>query len=91
MKNEEIIEIINTESECVKRAENCDRDCENCSLVMPAENILEAYDFAVKNIKTLDKIKTEMEQIIYCLCYLMSDYKIAFKILRMIREGIGEN
>lgn len=91
MTNEEVIDVIKTESECVRKAENCDRNCGKCSLVMPTENILEAYDVAIRSIKTLDKIQTEMEQIIYCLGYLVSDYKFAFKILRMIRTGMEGN
>ena len=42
-----LIEIIENEKECVKRASlpfGCDRHCEDCDLVRPTEEILWAYD-----------------------------------------------
>lgn len=42
-----IIETIENEKRCIMRADACDRDCANCDLVMPAEEILEAYDFVL--------------------------------------------
>ena len=48
MTNERAIEIIQTEKKCVARANICDRDCANCHLVLPEEDILTAYDMAIK-------------------------------------------
>ena len=41
-----------TEKECVSRqtVNPCNRDCANCDLVLDANEILEAYDFAIKSI-----------------------------------------
>lgn len=47
MTNERAIEIIQTEKKCVARANICDRDCANCHLVLPEEEILAAYDMAI--------------------------------------------
>ena len=47
MTNERAIEIIQTEKKCVDRANICDRDCANCHLVLPEEEILTAYDMAI--------------------------------------------
>lgn len=48
MTNERAVEIIQTEKKCVARANICDRDCANCDLVLPEEDILTAYDMAIK-------------------------------------------
>lgn len=48
MTKERTIEIIQTEKKCVARANICGRDCANCDLVMPEDNILTAYDRAIK-------------------------------------------
>ena len=47
MTNERAVEIIQTEKKCVARANICDRDCANCHLVLPEEEILAAYDMAI--------------------------------------------
>lgn len=48
MTNERAIEIIQTEKKCVARANICGRDCANCDLVLPEEEILTAYDMAIR-------------------------------------------
>ena len=53
MTNERAVEILENEAACVRRAETCDRDCGKCDLVMPTEDILEAYDMAI-NILSKD-------------------------------------
>lgn len=45
----ELINIIKTEKQCVQRASGifgtpCNRDCENCDLVMDSTDIIEAYN-----------------------------------------------
>ena len=42
-----VIEILNNEIECVKSANVCLRDCGNCYLVLPEDDILEAYQLAI--------------------------------------------
>ena len=41
------IEVLRNETECVIRAEYCNRDCGSCPLVLPDEEILAAYALAV--------------------------------------------
>ena len=46
---EDIIKVIKTERECVIRNKNeCNRDCANCDLVLPDEDIIKAYDYCLK-------------------------------------------
>lgn len=51
------IEIMNTEKCCVKRNEDnfCDRRCEKCDLVLPSDEILEAYDFVIDTLSSVKK------------------------------------
>ena len=44
MTNEEIIELIKTEKQCVLRADTCDRKCGSCILVQDSNKLLEMYD-----------------------------------------------
>ena len=49
MTNEKAIEVIKTERRCVLRnIRGCDRDCGKCDLVLPDEDILMAYDMAIR-------------------------------------------
>lgn len=49
MTNEKAIEVIKTERRCVLRnIRGCDRDCGKCDLVLPDEDILTAYDMAIR-------------------------------------------
>jgi len=57
MNSNEVIEVIENEKECVKRAGICDRECQVCDLVKNDEEILEAYDQSIKAIKRLQKIE----------------------------------
>ena len=57
MSSEEVIEVIENEKECVKRAGICDRECQVCDLVRNDEEILEAYDQSIKAIRRLQKIE----------------------------------
>lgn len=59
MTNERAVEIIQTEKKCVARANICDRDCANCHLVMPEEDILAAYDIAIDSIWVVDSMMRE--------------------------------
>ena len=57
MSGDEVIEVIENEKECVKRAGICDRECQVCDLVRNDEEILEAYDQSIKAIRRLQKIE----------------------------------
>lgn len=59
MTNERAVEIIQTEKKCVARANICDRDCANCHLVLPEEEILTAYDMAIDSILIVDSLMKE--------------------------------
>lgn len=48
------LEIIKTEKECVRRQDTSDcpnRDCANCDLVLPTEDVLTAYDIVIDLIE----------------------------------------
>ena len=52
-----LIEIIENEKECVKRASlpfGCDRHCEDCDLVRPTEEILWAYDKVLDILRRME-------------------------------------
>ena len=51
------IEIMNIEKSCVKRNEDnfCDRKCEKCDLVLPSDEILDAYDLVITELKKIKK------------------------------------
>lgn len=45
---DKVIFVLGNEKECIKRnIAGCDRDCEECDLVLPDTTILSAYDFAI--------------------------------------------
>ena len=49
MTNELAIEVLETEKKCVKRnIAGCCRECAECDLVLPDEEILGAYDWAIR-------------------------------------------
>ena len=52
MDYQRAIEIIETEIECVNS--DCDRDCANCSLVMPKDDIIAAYNEAILALAQMD-------------------------------------
>ena len=51
MTNTEIIKILNNELECVKRANNCNRECEKCNLVLKDTEIIDAYNESIRALK----------------------------------------
>lgn len=50
MTRQRAIDILSNELKCVERNDdvNCDRKCESCDLVMDADEIKDAYNFAIK-------------------------------------------
>ena len=58
MTENEAIEIIQTEKQCVLRnVEGCDRDCKKCDLVRQDKEIIEAYDMAISSLKEMQQYK----------------------------------
>ncbi len=53
MKNEQILKVLKNERECIKRqgTDKCDRDCANCDLCLPDDEILEVYDHLIQIIE----------------------------------------
>ena len=53
MDTEEVIKVLKVERECVRRASTagCNRDCENCDLLMDAKDIITAYNVAISMLK----------------------------------------
>lgn len=69
MTIEETKLIMQNELDCVLRneAEKCNRDCANCDLVLPTEDVVSAYEVVIKNlekdiyIEIIDKHLQKME------------------------------
>ena len=51
MTNERIIQLLNTERNCVIRAQSCDRNCAKCELVQDTDDLLEMYDAVIAIMK----------------------------------------
>ena len=51
MNKNDVISVLETERECVMRAEYCDRDCAKCDLVMPSDKIISAYNYVIEWLK----------------------------------------
>lgn len=58
MSKQEAINIIKNEMECVRRGNSCDRNCGNCDLVKPEEDILDAYETAIRSMEILSIYET---------------------------------
>lgn len=50
----QVIEILKNEMECVRRANSCDRQCQNCDLVRDDTEILDAYNAAIYALELLE-------------------------------------
>ena len=57
MNIEKTILIMRNELECFKNADECDRHCEDCPLVMEAEDIIECYEWVIKHLEMEQEIK----------------------------------
>ena len=51
----DVLEVMKTEKQCVIRNTigNCDRDCAKCDLLLPTNDIIEAYDRVIMMIQNL--------------------------------------
>lgn len=52
------LEVIEREKTCVLRqgTADCDRDCKNCDLVLPADEVVKAYDYVTEHIRACERI-----------------------------------
>ena len=63
MDIQQILKVLKNERECIKRQSEysttrsfvpkCDRDCANCDLCLPDDEILEVYDFLINGYELL--------------------------------------
>ena len=53
MSTEQILKVLKNERECIKRqgTDKCDRNCGNCDLCLPDDEILEVYDHLIKIVE----------------------------------------
>ena len=57
---ERMLELLEIERECVKRAKTCDRNCAACDLVQKDEDLLEMYDKVIRLVsREVDRVKRE--------------------------------
>ena len=67
MNMNQVTKILKTEKECVERQDTpkCNRDCGNCDLLLPTEEVKQAYTLAIGCIEgtqsLLDDIRAEIE------------------------------
>ena len=57
MNNNDIINILENELECINRASHCNRNCDKCDLVMEDTELIEAYENAIRIIKHNSKYR----------------------------------
>lgn len=58
MTLKEAVSVLKIERRCVER-QTCDRDCANCDLLLPTEDVLNAYSIAIKFIEEFLNCFTE--------------------------------
>ncbi len=51
MTIEKAIALMKTEKACILKADVCDRDCSKCELVRKTEDLLSAYDLAIRALE----------------------------------------
>lgn len=80
MNTEQILKVLRAERECIARqgTDSCDRNCANCSLVLPDTEILEVYDFLIKGYELLQNEGAE-SYMIKCTEPLSEDQLARFK------------
>lgn len=57
MNNTKIINILENELKCIKRANYCNRECTNCELVLEDTELIEAYVNAIRIIRNNTKYR----------------------------------
>ena len=66
MDMQRVVDILKNEKECVKRqsrmpfGQSCNRECGNCDLVLPTDDVLQAYTLAIGCIEgVMNEVKTD--------------------------------
>ena len=61
----QIVDILATEYECVTRQDTpkCNRDCKNCDLLKPTEDVLRAYEAAITILVIIDTMYNKLSKI----------------------------
>ena len=54
-----VLEVIENELECIKRANKCDRHCEDCSLVIDAKLLIEVYEWLIASLKVAKELEEQ--------------------------------
>ena len=65
MSTEQILKVLKNERECIARqgTEKCDRNCKDCDLCLPDDEILEVYDFLINSYSMTEvHIKVSQEE-----------------------------
>ena len=65
MNTEQILKVLKNERECIKRqgTAKCDRNCKECDLCLPDDEILKVYDFLIKGYELTEiPIKISKEE-----------------------------
>lgn len=52
-----VLEVIENELECIKRANKCDRHCEDCPLVMDDKLLIEVYEWLITSLKVARELE----------------------------------
>ena len=51
MNTNTVLEVIENELKCIKRANKCDRHCEDCPLVMDDKLLIKVYEWLIASLK----------------------------------------
>ena len=64
MTDQEAIDVLFNEWKCIDRNDgiHCDRKCENCDLVLPIEQIRDAFNLAITALERRIQIDTECKE-----------------------------
>jgi len=79
MEYKTVIEVLENEKECVKRANICDRECQVCDLVRHDDEILEALNIAIELVKA----KIESKKYPSELARIIAEHDKADKMMKM--------
>ena len=59
---DEAIALVKIENECVKRAENCNRKCNDCDLVQNTDTLLDLYEQLAEWLEELKALREEKSE-----------------------------
>ena len=92
MTNEEIVELIKIEKQCVLRADTCDRQCDNCDLVQDSNKLLEMYDeiIYILDVAFPNTVKEYRELVSYNFKLLDENKELGKMLNKNKQPTIGE-